>query len=96
MAPLTVREAYTKNQLYDLMPRFIERHWPKNDTAANGGPATPGRGKAMAAIAMFIAELPEPGEPNPSALSEHPSWLGQHQPGCRGGDACACLRVRDL
>ena len=57
MAPVTVHRVYTKHELYDAMPEFIERHWPKNDTAATGGPATPGRGEAMAAIAMFIAEL---------------------------------------
>ena len=33
-------------QLWDAVPGFIERHWPKNDTAAEGGAPTPGRGDA--------------------------------------------------
>ncbi len=48
---------FTKDDLQQALPDFIERHWPKNDTAADGGHATPGRGEAMAAIAMFIEEL---------------------------------------
>jgi len=62
-------EAYTKHRLYDAMPGFIEKHWPKNNTAATGGPTTPGRGEAMAAIAMFIAELPD-GEPLSDAWAQ--------------------------
>jgi hypothetical protein len=47
----------TLQQLLDALPDFVERHWPKNTTAEHGGPATPGRGEAMAAVAMFITEL---------------------------------------
>jgi hypothetical protein len=51
-------ECYTREDMERALPAFIERHWPKNGTAENGGPATPGRGEAMTAVAMFLAELP--------------------------------------
>jgi hypothetical protein len=55
---------WTREDLRQAVPDFIERHWPKNDTAAQGGPATPGRGEAMAAVAMFIFELRQAGDEN--------------------------------
>lgn len=55
---MAVNITYTKDDLYSAVPDFIDKHFPKNKTAAQGGEPTPGRGDAMAAIAMFIAELP--------------------------------------
>lgn len=47
-------------EILDLLPDFIEEHWPKNDTSAKGGPKTPGRGEATAAITLFVAEVLDP------------------------------------
>ena len=44
-------------QLWDAVPGFIERHWPKNDTAAEGGAPTPGRGDATVTVSKFITEF---------------------------------------
>jgi hypothetical protein len=47
----------TRQQLRDAVPDFIETYYPKNETAAAGGAATPGRGEAMTVIAAFITEV---------------------------------------
>jgi hypothetical protein len=35
----------------------IDKYWPKNDTAADGGAETPGRGEAIGTIGLLLAEL---------------------------------------
>jgi hypothetical protein len=45
-----------KQELLDAVPAYVDEHWPKNDTAAEGGPATPGRGEAAVAITRFIMD----------------------------------------
>lgn len=53
-----------------FLPHFIERHWPKNDTAAQGGAPTPGRGEATVTLVRFIAEVFGAGEAEPGPGSE--------------------------
>jgi hypothetical protein len=52
-----VSHGITVQQLWDAVPGFIERHWPKNDTAADGGAPTPGRGHATVTVSRFITEF---------------------------------------
>jgi len=47
----------TKEQLLAAVPDYVDRCWPKSDTAAQGGPATPGRGEAVVAITRFILDV---------------------------------------
>jgi hypothetical protein len=55
-------DTFTREAMYQAIGPFVEKHWPKNDTAADGGPATPRPGVAASTIAMFIVELdPEHG-----------------------------------
>jgi hypothetical protein len=55
---------YFKQELLDMIPVFVEKHYPKNDTAAHGGPATPGRGEATVLLTRFIMELSNEWEDN--------------------------------
>lgn len=50
----------TKEGLYAAIPAFVERHYPKNGTAAHGGEPTPGRGEAAVLLARFVGELDGP------------------------------------
>jgi hypothetical protein len=52
-------DCFSLDDLREAVPEFIEKHWPKNNTAAGGGEPTPGRGEAMVTMGMFLAELPE-------------------------------------
>jgi hypothetical protein len=52
----------TKEDLLAAIPAFVERHYPKNGTAAQGGERTPGRGEAAVLLARFVGELPKPEE----------------------------------
>ena len=45
------------HELYQAIPRFVENHFPKNDTAAHGGAPTPGRGEAAVLLARFVSEI---------------------------------------
>ena len=46
-----------QQQMLSAIPSFIEEHYPKNRTAADGGPPTPGRGEAVVLLTRFVMGL---------------------------------------
>lgn len=64
------RLRYSKATLIGYVPHFVEAHWPKNKTAKQGGPATPGRGEAAVTLTRFIHELPLEEMPQIPKLAE--------------------------
>lgn len=49
----------TPQQLLEMIPEFVERTFPKNDTAANGGEPTSGRGEASVLLTRFVMYIQE-------------------------------------
>lgn len=44
----------TREELLNAIPDFVDEKFPKNDTAASGGAATPGRGDAVVLLTQFV------------------------------------------
>lgn len=87
----------TKQELYDAIPEFVDRHWPKNDTAAHGGAPTPGRGEVAVLLTRFVTEA-VPDDPSASRLQGwrfHASDSGKTGP-CQRRFCMMCLVHRSL
>ena len=51
------RSSLIREALFELAVDFVDNKFPKNETSAHGGPATPGRGEAIVLLTEFVCYL---------------------------------------